>query len=185
MRRLSSGTWKMLRSLSSIRLGAFRLRLGEFERAPGRLDRLPCRSARRAHLDGARHLELAAGEQLDGAGTAHDPVPAQPRRVPPGVRRDRRQPAHLDDLVLDPAGIVEPALGQAPLDRHLPALEPGRDAAAGPRAVTLVALPGGAADAGRRALAAPLRGPRGARGGSNVSDGQPATPASRPPRPGW
>src|SRR5215470_5066136 len=56
----------------------------------------------------------------------------------------------------------EAALGQAPVERHLPALEPGALHAAGARALALDALAGGLAAARARAPADPLASMRGA-----------------------
>src|ERR1044071_3037535 len=79
MRRRSSGTWKMVRSFSSMIRSGLRVRDDHF--AAGRLDGLARGTTRGVHLDGDRDLEVATGEQLDGALAAHEAVRLEPRRV--------------------------------------------------------------------------------------------------------
>src|SRR5262249_55663320 len=56
--------------------------------------------------------------------------------------------AHVDHRELAVEGVLEPTLGDAPVERHLPALEPGTLAAARARLVPLVTLRRGLAVTG-------------------------------------
>src|SRR5262249_21135888 len=109
------------------------------------------------HLHDHRALHLAVGEELHGAA-----VLADQSLLHQHVARDLGgvelgDLADVDNLVDDALQIVEPALGHAPLQRHLAAFEPRRRARPGPLALALVAASAGAADARAAALAAPLR----------------------------
>src|SRR5947207_70809 len=79
IRRRSSGTWKMVRSFSSMIRSGLRVRGDHF--AAGRFDGLARGAARGVHLDGERHLEVATREQLDGTLPAHETLRLEPRRV--------------------------------------------------------------------------------------------------------
>src|ERR1044072_5682107 len=127
MRRRSSGTWKMVRSFSSMIRSGLRVRDDHF--AAGRLDGLARGTTRGVHLDGDRDLEVATGEQLDGALAAHEAARLEPRRGDgPGGRA--RDPPLLHAVVFHAGRVRDPALREAALDRHLAAFEPHRDPAA-------------------------------------------------------
>src|SRR5262245_26292819 len=134
IRRFSSGTWKMLRNFSSMSL---RLRSRELHAAAGRFDRLRRAGARRVDPNRQCRLHLAASQQLDRAPTPDDALGLEPGAIDHGAGRRRRELHQVQHLVLDAVDVREPALGQAPLDGHLPTLEPHRNLAAGARLVTL------------------------------------------------
>src|SRR5207249_972876 len=98
--------------------------------------------------------DLAAAEHLDRFVRAlHEPVfPQQLRRDHGASVEPRLDRVEVHDLVLDPERIVEAALGHAPVQRHLAALEPTLVMKARSRLRALVPAPGRLAVA--RALAA-------------------------------
>src|SRR5260370_38515927 len=79
MRRRSSGTWKMVRSFSSMVRSGLRVRGDHL--ATGRLDGLARGGTGGIHLNGERHLEVAPREQLDGTLAAHEPLRLEPTRA--------------------------------------------------------------------------------------------------------
>ena len=89
---------------------------------------------------------------------ADEPARDQRVRIDHAARREARgEIAHVHDRELGLASVgQEAALGQPPVERHLTALEPGPDAAAGPRLLALVALARGLAVTGPRPAAYPL-----------------------------
>src|SRR3990172_5274487 len=137
MRRLSSGTrvmfWKPSSTGSDLHgsAGGLDLRNG---RLAGPVD---------LHREFPGHL--AAAEELDAprAGALH-PTLAQQR---PGLDDESRlepvQVLDVDDGHLFPEDVDEPALRQAPLQRHLAALVARLRPAAAARPETLVPFPGG------------------------------------------
>src|ERR1043166_1271458 len=168
MRRRSSGTWKMVRSFSSMIRSGLRVRGDHF--AAGGLDGLARGTARGVHLDGDRHLEVATREQLDGTVPAHEALRLEPRRVDGRTRAGRCEPPHLHDVVFHAPRVREPALREAALDRHLAALEPHRDAAARAGLLALVALAGRTPLAAGCALAEAFRLLHRAGGGMDVPE---------------
>src|SRR5207245_11134448 len=101
------------------------------------------RSGRGVAPHGQRVSDLAAAEHLDQPALA---VLDQPRLhealgVDYGVGGERAQRLQIHDRVVLAAAVgLEAALGQPPVQRHLPALEAAVLAAAGARVVALVAL---------------------------------------------
>jgi hypothetical protein len=129
---------------------------GNFDLPARSFDRLRRRSGSRVDLDRERDLDLALGEQLHRARATDQALLLEPRAIDHRVRRDIRQLTGIEDLVFDTVMVREAALRQTPLNRHLTAFKPRRDAAARTRLVALVALASGAAEARCRTLAAAL-----------------------------
>ena len=152
------------------RASAFRRRgVQQGDAAAGRLDRGDGRFGRAGHVQLQLGLQLAAGEQAHAV--AHAPHHARGqqrgridrlRRVElAGLHRDL-QPADIHGLIAGAeAGIVEAALRQAAIERHLAALE-ALDGHAAARLLALDAAPGGLALAGADAAPDPPGGPAGA-----------------------
>src|SRR5947207_10041623 len=168
IRRRSSGTWKMVRSFSSMIRSGLRVRGDHF--AAGRFDGLARGAARGVHLDGERHLEVATREQLDGTLPAHETLRLEPRRVDGRARGCAREPPHLHDVVFHARRVREPALREAALDRHLATFEPHRDSAARAGLLALVALAGRTTLAAGCTLAEALRLLHRAGGGMDVPE---------------
>src|SRR5258708_30916001 len=89
IRRRSSGTWKMVRSFSSMVRSGLRVRDDHF--AAGRFDGLARGITGGVHLDGERHLEVATREQLAGTLAAHEALRLQPARVAGRARGRTRE----------------------------------------------------------------------------------------------
>src|SRR5262249_40557587 len=121
-------------------------------------------------LDRQRDLDLTLREQLHRTGPPHKTLLLEPFAVHHGVRRELRQLTGVQHLIRRATEILEAALRQPPLHRHLPAFEPHWDLAARARLVALVSLARGAAEARRRALAAALLRLRRARCRANLSE---------------
>ena len=84
------------------------------------------------------------------------------------VEEVRRNFAHIDDLVLDPSEVLEPALGNTPMEGHLPALETRPGLVAGPRAGAILSPSCGFTRARTLPTAQPFRVPAGARRGAQI-----------------
>src|SRR5258706_6505572 len=179
MRRRSSGTWKMVRSFSSMVRSGLRVRGDHL--ATGRSGGLARCFTRGIHLHGERQLEVATREQLDGTLAAHQTLRPEPGRVDGGARGRGRELAELHDVVFHARRVHEPALRQAALNRHLAAFEPHRDLASGAGLVSLVTTAGRATQTGGGALAASLRILRRASSGTNRSESHEVS--SPPPSP--
>src|SRR5207247_5026674 len=134
---------------------------------------------------GRRVPDLDAAEHLDEPALA---VLDQPRLhealgVDHGVGGERAQRLQIHDRVVLAAAVrQEAALGQPPVQRHLPALEAAVLAAAGARVVALVALGRGLAVTRPRAAADTLALLRGAGRRTQVTELH-GSPAARAPRP--
>src|SRR5690606_36911231 len=84
--------------------------------------------------------------------------------------QEHHEAGEVHGVVGDAVAVLEPALGQAALDRHLAALEPHGDRGAGAALLALVALGRGAAVAGALAAADPLPALGRARGGLELAE---------------
>src|SRR5262249_7986099 len=94
----------------------------------------------------AQHLDQAARPRVEQTGPHESLGPdVAPLGEAPG------EIAHVDHCELAVEGVLEPALGDAPVERHLPTLEPGPLATARARLVPLVPLCRGLAVTGTRA----------------------------------
>src|SRR5262245_50612189 len=148
-RRRSSGMRPALANPSSTfdHLGA----------AAGCGDALLSRFAEGMRLHRQRFGQLALAENLDRPAAAHQALLEQRGRVDHGAGGEGRlEPAQVHDAELPPERVVEAALGQAALQRHLPTLEPRVRIAAGARAATLVPAARGLAETGAWPAAEPL-----------------------------
>src|SRR5262245_26227981 len=85
-----------------------------------------CRLAEGVGLDGQRLGQLALTEDLDRPAAPHQTVLGERCRIDRRAGFERRvDAAQVDDTELAPEQVAEAALGQAALQRHLAALEPG------------------------------------------------------------
>src|SRR5690554_6931945 len=102
----------------------------------GGFDLLAGRGAEGMGRDVERDADLAAAQDLDEVLLAHDAGAGQRfgrhrlRGVEVTLLDEPGQARHVDGPVLDAVRALEAELGQAPLQRHLAAFEPDRDAAA-------------------------------------------------------
>src|SRR6185312_1977754 len=133
--------------------------------AARRLHRLHRRGRCGGELDGQLRLELAMAEEAGRRyGIAHQPGRMQRRggdggaRIEPAAVDRRLDAADIDDLVFDAEQVLEAALGQAAMQRHLAALE-ALDAHAGARLLAFDAAAGGLVEARADAAAEPLLAP--------------------------
>src|ERR1700688_3011648 len=143
-------------SLRSARSGLccrrrFRLRPDQFYRSARLFDSRRCRLRCPMDLERHRRLQLAIGEQLHAV-----PLPADHTGGFQGNSVDRRlgvelagidrllNAAEADLIIVLGKDVVEAALGQAAVERHLPALETF-DGHPGARLLSLDAAPGGLA----------------------------------------
>src|SRR5947209_916405 len=133
-------------NLRRLLLGVFFLdRRQDLDRAAGLLDRGNRRLRRAVNLDGELGLDLAAAEQPHAPLGAPDHAGLDQRfGIDCAARVDglgvdcALQPVQVDFGELDPEDVGESALRQAPMQRHLAALE-SLDAHAGARGLALAA----------------------------------------------
>src|SRR5271157_709919 len=117
------------------------------KRAAGLGDLLLRRRAECMGVNGELGLQLAIAQNLDGIrGAAHKAVRAQQLRRHRLARGEHVKFLEVDDGILHAELIVEPALRNAPVQRHLPAFKAAPPRIAAPRLLALVALPGGPAE---------------------------------------
>src|SRR6266542_2247761 len=144
------------RALRGLRLLVHRQGLGEELHLPARLLDRGARAGRDAvHLHGDGALQRAVAEHHDAVAVAAD----EARLLQRGRVDHPGQPleiGHLDLLELAPVDVVETELRQAPLERHLPALEALEVHVARAGLLALTAAAGGLAEAGRLATTDPL-----------------------------
>src|SRR5690606_13037443 len=123
--------------------------LQQLHSAAGGLDLGACARAHRVRTNGYLALDRAVPQQLDPAALAevHEPVRVEyfGRDV---IGLYGGEVPHVHDLVDRAEGVLEAALRDAPLERHLATLEPRVDGAAGAGLLTLVALARRLAQAG-------------------------------------
>src|SRR5208337_2637760 len=114
------------------------------KRAAGLGDLFLGRCAECVGMNGELGLQLAIAQNLDGIrGAPHETVRAQEfrrHRLPCGGHVEFLD---IDDGILHAERIAEPALRNAPVQRHLPAFKTAPPRIAAPRFLALVALSGG------------------------------------------
>src|SRR5208337_31003 len=105
------------------------------------------RGAECVGVNGELGLQLAIAQNLDGIrGAAHKTVRAQQLRRHRLAFGEHVEFLEVDDGILHAERIVEPALRNAPVQRHLPAFKAAPPRIAAPRFLALVALPGSPAE---------------------------------------
>src|SRR3989338_6595895 len=138
MRVRSSETVKMFFRLS------ITIALDGLGRSAGGQNLLGRPAAELVRANGQRFADLAAREDLHpGVGARHQPALAQQvRRHHHAGAKERAERIEVDDLVLHAKRVVEAALGHAPVQRHLAALETALALEARARLRALVSAPG-------------------------------------------
>src|SRR5208337_652715 len=111
------------------------------KRAAGLGDLFLGRRAECVGVNGELGLQLAIAQNLDGVrGAAHKTMRAQEFRRHRLARGKHVEFLEVDDGILHPERIVEPALRDAPVQRHLPAFKAAPPRIAAPRLLALIAL---------------------------------------------